>query len=232
MALFKDRIKELRTKNGLTQSQLAERLGFKTYTTVSKWEAGENLPRGKELKLLAEMFNVSSDYILGISDDKEIKFKSMVRIYNELHPNRQQKVYHFAEHQLEEQNKIVSMNEYIEETMYGHLSAGSGEFLDTDVKETVQIPKSILPEQHYDMVLQVNGDSMEPMFEDKEYVFVRKTEEIRSGQIAVLIINGESYLKKVYINDDHIRLVSLNKNYDDMVFDDIDDIKVVGTVVM
>ena len=41
-------------------------LGYKNYTTVSKWESGDSLPRGKELKLLAEIFNISTDYMLGI----------------------------------------------------------------------------------------------------------------------------------------------------------------------
>ena len=73
---------------------------------------------------------------------------------------------------------------------------------------------------------------MEPMFEDHEYIFVKKTTEIRSGQIGVFIIDGESYLKKAYIEDNHLRLVSLNTKYEDLMFDDVNDIKVVGTVVM
>src|SRR5699024_12512890 len=113
-----------------------------------------------------------------------------------------------------------------------YLSAGTGEFLAEDIKEPIMIHKSLLPEQHYDMVLQVNGDSMEPMFRNKEYVFVRKTEDLRSGQIGVFIIDGESYLKKVYINDDHIKLVSLNQKYDDLIFDSVNDIHLIGTVVM
>lgn len=156
----------------------------------------------------------------------------IINVSVQLDNPRQIKVRNYAQDELEEQSKVINLSDYVEETMYGHLSAGSGEFLTTDIQETVQIPKSIVPDQHYDLILQVNGDSMEPMFEDNEYVFVRKTKDIRSGQIGVLIINGESFLKKIYINDDHLRLVSLNKKYDDLIFDDVDDIKVIGTVVM
>lgn len=64
-----ERIKELREKKNLTQSELAEMLGFKTYTTVSKWESNDNYPKGRDLKKLSEIFNVTSDYLLGLTAD-------------------------------------------------------------------------------------------------------------------------------------------------------------------
>lgn len=73
---------------------------------------------------------------------------------------------------------------------------------------------------------------MEPLFQNHEYIFVRNTTEIRNGQIGVFIVDNEAYLKKAYIEKDHLRLVSLNKAYDDLVFDDKNEIKAVGVVVM
>lgn len=63
-----ERIKVLRTKNDISQKQLSHDLGYKTYTTISKWEADASLPPGKELKKLATYFQVSTDYILGLDD--------------------------------------------------------------------------------------------------------------------------------------------------------------------
>lgn len=62
------RIKELRIDNEIAQETLATELGYKTYTTISKWEADKSLPPGRELKKLAEYFEVSVDYILGLDD--------------------------------------------------------------------------------------------------------------------------------------------------------------------
>ena len=59
-----DRIRKLRESRNMTQTELSEILGMKTYTTVSKWEKNENFPKGKDLKKLAEIFNVTSDYLL------------------------------------------------------------------------------------------------------------------------------------------------------------------------
>lgn len=63
-----ERIKILRSKNDISQKQLSRDLGYKTYTTVSKWESDASLPPGRELKRLAEYFQVSTDYILGLDN--------------------------------------------------------------------------------------------------------------------------------------------------------------------
>ncbi len=65
------RIKELRESRSWSKAELANRLGMKSYTSVTKWENGSNLPRGFELIKLAEMFEVSTDYILGLSNDRK-----------------------------------------------------------------------------------------------------------------------------------------------------------------
>lgn len=62
------RIKNLRFKNNVSQKELSKDLGYKTYTTVSKWESNASLPPGKELTKLAEYFNVTTDYLLGLDD--------------------------------------------------------------------------------------------------------------------------------------------------------------------
>ena len=60
----KDIIFELRTKNGLSQDALAERL-FVTRQAVSRWENGETVPNTEALKLLSREFNVSINTLLG-----------------------------------------------------------------------------------------------------------------------------------------------------------------------
>lgn len=110
-----DRIRKLREGRNMTQTELSEILGMKTYTTVSKWEKNENFPKGKDLKKLAEIFNVTSDYLLGLTDSKLGKITiqneqpEIVSIYNQLEQPRQEKVLNFANEQLEEQNKTVSI---------------------------------------------------------------------------------------------------------------------------
>lgn len=60
----KDVIAELRTKEGLTQEELAGRLSI-TRQAVSRWEMGETTPNIETLKQLSIMFNVSINTLLG-----------------------------------------------------------------------------------------------------------------------------------------------------------------------
>ncbi|NQG98473.1 helix-turn-helix transcriptional regulator [Streptococcus suis] len=73
------RIRELREMRGFEQLDIANQLGYKSQSTISKWESGVNLPTGKKLILLAEMLDTSTDYILHgkISDTPTIDFKEM-----------------------------------------------------------------------------------------------------------------------------------------------------------
>ena len=60
----KDIILELRTKNGLSQEELAEKV-FVTRQAVSRWENGETTPNTETLKLLSKLFDVSINTLLG-----------------------------------------------------------------------------------------------------------------------------------------------------------------------
>ena len=64
----KDIIYELRTKNGLTQDELAEKV-YVTRQAVSRWETGETVPNTDTLKLLSKLFDVSINTLLGSPRD-------------------------------------------------------------------------------------------------------------------------------------------------------------------
>ena len=67
------RIKELREDRDLTQADIAKLLGT-TQQQYSKIEKGQSDISGEKLKLLANFYNISADYILGLSNEpKQIK---------------------------------------------------------------------------------------------------------------------------------------------------------------
>ncbi|ETT54808.1 helix-turn-helix domain-containing protein [Paenibacillus sp. FSL R7-269] len=69
MSIFNDRLKELRIERSLTQDQLAIKLDIPS-ATIRRLEASNSIPRRDRLILLANFFNVSTDYLLGETDDK------------------------------------------------------------------------------------------------------------------------------------------------------------------
>lgn len=64
-----ERIRNLRELKNIDQVSLAEMLGYKSQSTISKWESGTNLPTGKKLMELAKILGVSTNEILGMSDE-------------------------------------------------------------------------------------------------------------------------------------------------------------------
>ena len=60
----KDIIRELRTRKGCSQDELAEKIHV-TRQAVSRWETGETLPNTETLKLLSQLFDVSINTLLG-----------------------------------------------------------------------------------------------------------------------------------------------------------------------
>ncbi|MBQ8146020.1 MAG: helix-turn-helix transcriptional regulator [Clostridia bacterium] len=61
-----DRIKLLREKSGMTQSELSRKLGI-TRSGVNAWEMGLSIPSTQYVVELALLFNVSTDYLLGLN---------------------------------------------------------------------------------------------------------------------------------------------------------------------
>ena len=66
---FRDRLIKLRKELNLTQEELAQKIGY-TRTAISAWEIGRNEPSNTDTIKLAEYFGVSTDYILGKSNNR------------------------------------------------------------------------------------------------------------------------------------------------------------------
>ena len=65
-----EKLYELRKKNGLSQEQLAERLGV-SRQAVSKWESGKAVPESDTLVLISDVFHVTLDYLLKDNAEKD-----------------------------------------------------------------------------------------------------------------------------------------------------------------
>ncbi len=71
MANFAERIKELRLARGMSQDALGKVVGVKKFS-ISGYENGKNFPEVPGLMGLADYFGVSTDYLLGRTDNPEV----------------------------------------------------------------------------------------------------------------------------------------------------------------
>lgn len=248
---FGEMLDFFRQEKNMTMEELGAYLG-RNKSTVSRWISGERYPKIEEVEQIVSFFDTDVETLLFGANKIDTK-KSVLSLINvvssQLNPPRQQKVYDFAENQLEEQKKetkqkndsITSLEQFRkkkeEETIYGTtkwygaVSAGTGEFLTDETCEEIELPIEQIPDEA-DFCLSVNGDSMEPIFHDNDYVFVKRQSEIFSGNIGVVIVNGESFLKRIWFENNNIRLESFNKKYKDIIITENDEFRIVGKVVM
>lgn len=224
-----------------------EKLGIKmSKSHLSQYVNGKSSPDQHKLYLLAVTLGVNEAWLMGydveqqkMPDNNRKESTDITHIYNELNEINQKDVYRYAERKLEKQNKpsIIKFPQQIEEeqvtylSVFGKVSAGTGELLPDQEQKEEKIYHGRVPKK-YDLVLEVSGDSMEPMFEDGEILFVRKKPDIYNGQIGIVTIDGEAYVKKIYIEDHHLRLVSLNKKYEDIIANEKNNIEIIGRVVL
>ena len=76
MVDFGNTLKTLRLRKNLTQAQLAQKLGL-TKSVISAYETGLRLPSYDVLIHIAQIFNVSTDYLLGLENKHEIDLSGL-----------------------------------------------------------------------------------------------------------------------------------------------------------
>lgn len=93
--MIADRIKQLRASNNMTQADLAKKLNI-TRSSVNAWEMGISTPSTTYIVELSQLFKVSTDYLLGLSNnttldvsmlsDKEIQILyELILYFKEMH---------------------------------------------------------------------------------------------------------------------------------------------------
>lgn len=235
-----NKIRELRKKHNLTLDELANNLNNRYPETmnfnkgkISKWENDKEEPRLSSVKILADYFDVPLDYFNG--NEVEI-----LPIYNKLEKPRQEKVLSYAKDQLEEQESAnnISMfdkyqddEDYITDYVEGLVAAGHGTFQEDNLHMEVRLRANDVPNE-YDTIAKVAGDSMEPMIEDNDLLFIKVKNQVDINDIGIFQINGKNFVKKLKRDyNGGWYLQSLNNSYEEIHLTEDDDIRTIGEVV-
>ena len=216
-------------------------------STLSQYINDVQSPDQDRIYLLSKTLNVGEAWLMGYDVDSyrvpdeerqdETIMSKINNIFSQLTPPRQENVLNYANEQLEEQNKVTSIDGYKESKLVSYIAcgatgAGIGEELDDDILHEEVFFKEDETPSNADFCILVNGDSMEPMLKQGTYAFIKKEDSIKDGTIALVVLDGVSLIKRVDICEDYINLVSLNPKYDDIKVASFSDIKVMGKVVL
>lgn len=250
--MIKDTLKEIREKTGMNKKEFANYIGVK-YTTYNGYETGAREPASDFLILISKMFDVSVDYIVGLTDESEVLHSYSLKSTEMDHISKIRELddcgRETIEILLDRELKRVRELKTIREEIYGELpydkpdkdtptkivaffpkiaSAGSGDYLfDYIPTDTIEVPLDHIS-QDADFVVGVNGDSMEPHYHDGDKVLVKKTtEKLQKDRVGIFMIGNDVLIKRV--GDEG--LLSDNKNYPGIPYTGTQDIKCIGEVV-
>lgn len=116
--------------------------------------------------------------------------------------------------------------------VYGSIRCGPGGLAYQNIEERVLAANIKHPDECF--YLRVEGDSMEPRISKGDLALIRKQEDVESGELAAVVIDGEEgTLKKVIKRDGSIILQSFNPDYPPRVFSgpELNEIRIVGKLI-
>ncbi|MBZ2083678.1 MULTISPECIES: LexA family transcriptional regulator [Streptococcus] len=216
-----EKLKARRKELKLTQKEIAEELGI-SFQAYSAWERGIKEPSKEKVAQLENILKVAKGYFTQIE---------IVRLYNSLSKQGKDKVVLYARNlaQEEQTQKVATMPERLYEyRVYERMSAGIGASVYDDQNfDTVYFNEELA----HDFASWVSGDSMEPKYQNGSVALIRETGFDYDGAVYAVVCNNQTYIKRVYREEDGLRLVSINPKYKDIFISYEEDPRIVGIIV-
>ena len=216
-----EKLKARRKELKLTQKEIAEELGI-SFQAYSAWERGIKEPSKEKVTQLEKILKVAKGYFTHIE---------IVRLYNSLSKQGKEKVVLYARNlaQEEQSQKVATMPERLYEyRVYERMSAGIGASVYDDQNfDTVYFNEELA----HDFASWVSGDSMEPKYQNGSVALIRETGFDYDGAVYAVVCNNQTYIKRVYREEDGLRLVSINPKYKDIFISYEEDPRIVGIIV-
>ena len=215
-----EKLKARRKELKMTQKNIADQLGI-SYQAYSAWERGVKEPSKEKVNRLEQILRVPKGYFTEIE---------IARLYNVLSNKGQNQVLEYTRRLVQEESrKIVTVSENLYEYhVYEKMSAGIGASVyDNRNYDTVYFNEELA----HDFASWVSGDSMEPKYHNDSVALIRETGFDYDGAVYAVVWNSQTFIKKVYREEEGLRLVSINKAYKDIYISYDENPRIVGKIV-
>lgn len=204
MSELYNRIKTRRQELGLTVEELANRMGYKDKSSISKIENGKaDIPQSK-VEAFAKALETTTAYLIGIDEEKE----RAVQVPPGFEP----------------------LPRMVKKPLIGDIACGQPITAEQNIADYVDVPESV----HCDFCLRCHGDSMvEAGIQDNDVVYIRAQPEVEDGEIAAVRIGGEATLKRVYYDGQSLTLLPANSSYRPKTYSgpELENIRIEGKAV-
>ena len=216
-----DKLKARRKELEMTQKDIADQLGV-SYQAYSAWERGVKEPSKEKVKRLEQILKVPKGYFTEIE---------IVRLYNTLSNEGKKQVVEYTRDlvQKEKTQQVITVSEKLYKYhVYEKMSAGIGASVyDNRNYDIVYFNEELA----HDFASWVSGDSMEPKYHNGSVALIRETGFDYDGAVYAVVCNNQTFIKRIYREENGLRLVSINPKYKDIFISYDEDPRVVGIIV-
>ena len=222
-------IREARIGANMNQQQLADLIGV-SRATVAGWETGHSRPDLDAIPRICKALGISLGSFFGVKEGISREERSLIMTYRAMEEPDKQAILWQAEALLERRRayRLEKLKDRAIRIYRSELSAAAGfsGTLEAEQGEKVWLfaddrtPRA-------DEIITVNGQSMEPTFQNGDQVLVEHTDRIREGEIGIFLVDGEGFIKE-YRKEG---LVSHNKAFPMMRFSEGNEIRCLGRVL-
>lgn len=224
-----ERIRLAREAKNLQQKDLAKIIDVKSSGVISNWERDLNKPDAEKIVKLCQVLDVSASYLLNYYGEDfftcSLPEQALIQKYRTLLECDKETIEYLVDRLAVKEASATYATAYKTIDLYPRLaSAGTGQYLFDDIPaQKIEIEASCAA----DFAIGVHGDSMVPTYHDSDILLVKRQNQIKVGEIGIFIVDGESYVKEYQLD----RLISHNKDYEDILFRENMNVVCVGKVI-
>lgn len=190
--IFIKRLSALMEERELKQAELAKMSGVRA-SSISDYLTGKYKPKQDNIDLIARALSVSPAWLMGYDDKKESSRISPAAPQDAPAPLSS------------DRRKIARI------PVLGRVAAGIPIEAIENIEDYEERYISVLEDPHDYFALRIVGHSMEPRIWDGDVVIVHKQDDVDSGQIAVVLVNGDdATVKQLKKSSSGITLIGLN----------------------
>ena len=201
-ATYGEVIRSNRIRRGLSQPQLADLLHTsKNY--VSNWEVGRTRPDMNMIPALCDALQITISQFFGIPGSiSELSFEEQqhMRSYVELNARDRLTVDNLTDSLLAMEDDELRERCREEFLIIFHndnmAAAGTLNYLGDDADGEQEFIRRDAISEQADEIITVTGDSMEPTYHDGDDLLIEHTETLEPGEIGIIVINGEGFVKE------------------------------------
>ena len=186
--MFAEKLKKMRKEKGISQKDLAENLNMSP-STIANSETGARVPDLNRLKDIADFFNISVDYLVSNKENNESNIS----------------------------NNVKYIKEFEMIPILGCIRAGVPVMSKENIIDYKKVPAEEVKNGQY-FYLEVKGESMSgARIHEGDLLLVKKQPDVNNGDIAVVMIEDEQTVKRVYKSNSELILEPENPKFEPIV---------------